>query len=161
MVSKRLRIFAAFFAGNIFFFFVFSLVLWLLTRYEISPYGRFVAAFFKGRKPEEAKAAIEANQALFDELLPEAVRFSDLFVMPAVGFLMGGIVGAIMRGRQWYAGAVWALIVAGPVSIFFLARSAGNEKFLHLAVFLALTAIGGVVGNAAANKAAGGAAKAE
>lgn len=152
MVSKRLRIFAAFFAGNIFFFFVFSLVLWLLTRYEISPYGRFVATFFKDRKPEEAKAAIEANQALFDELLPQAVRFSDLFVMPAVGFLMGFIVGAIMRGRQWYAGAVWALIIAGPVSILFLARSAGNEKLLYLAVFLALTAIGGVVGNAAANK---------
>ncbi len=53
------------------------------------------------------------------------------------------------------------LIIAGPVSIFFIARSAGNEKFLHLAVFLALTAIGGVVGSAAANKAAGGAAKAE
>ena len=161
MVSKRLRIFAAFFAGNIFFFFLSSLVLWLLTRYEISPYGRFVATFFKGRKPEEAQAAIDANKALFDALLPQAVRFSDLFVMPAVGFLMGCIVGAIMRGSRWYAGPVWALIIAGPVSIFFLVRSEGAERFPYLAVFLALIALGGFAGNAFANRAASGTAKTE
>ena len=98
---------------------------------------------------------------MFDALLPEAVRFSDLFVMPAVGFLMGCIVGAIMRGRRRYSGPVWALIIAGPVSIFFLIRSEGAERFSYLAVFLALIALGGFAGNAFANMGASGSPKAE
>lgn len=147
MMTSKKKIFAAFFAGNLVFFFFYSLVLWLLTVFKVSPYGRFVSTFFKGRTKDDAKAFIEANKALFDQMLPEAVSFSNLCVMPLVGFVTGVLAGMIMAPEKKQGGAFWGFLVVLPVSLMFVIKSGINPgAFGALALLWVFTAAGGIIG---------------
>lgn len=151
MSAKKgwVRAFAAIFAANLAFFFAYGAAAWLLTSLKATPYGRFVAEFFKGRSREEANAYIEANRAAFEEMMRDATAFSNLFMTPAVGLVMGFVAGIVIwRGKR--AGAVWALFAAIPPALLFMARPGGNVAYLFL--LLAAAALGGLAGGAVSAK---------
>ncbi len=148
-MNKPMKIFAAFFAGNLVFVFLYAGVCWVISRLQITPYGRFMATFFKDRNPQEAQAYIEANQPLFDKMLPEAARFSNLFITPSVGLVMGLVMGLIVSTKDRTTAVVWSLISALPITILFWVRSSGEPyRAPYLLLFVAVVAAGGFIGNA-------------
>ncbi|HBG47063.1 MAG TPA: hypothetical protein DDW94_08750 [Deltaproteobacteria bacterium] len=149
---KKTRIFAAVFAGNMLFFFFYAGVAWALTFFNITPYGRFVAEFFKGRTKEAAKEHMEANRELFESMLKEASTFANLVLTPLAGFVMGVLIGVILSKNRRSA-IVWSLLAAAPVSIIFLVKSGGGlSSFIYLAFFLVVTALGGLFGSSIVKK---------
>ncbi|MBI1912862.1 MAG: hypothetical protein HYS21_12795 [Deltaproteobacteria bacterium] len=147
------RIFAAFLTGYVAFIAIYGFITWALTSLKITAYGRFVSTFFKGRKPDEAKAFIEANKGVFEQMLPEATRFSNIVITPSVSLILGIIVGLIIASRQKFMGSVWALTVAAPLGILFWVKSMGEpDKAMYLILMLAASAIGGYIGNLIASK---------
>ncbi|MBI5492688.1 MAG: hypothetical protein HY893_07130 [Deltaproteobacteria bacterium] len=152
-MNNKIRIFAAFFAGNMAFFFIYAFILWALTALKVSPYGRFMATFFKGRTSDEAKAFIAANQGLFDRMLPEASRFSNLFITPGVGLVMGVITGLIISAKNIKAGIIWPVVLTLPVAILFWTRSAGEpNRVFYFILLLALSGVGGLIGTLISSK---------
>lgn len=153
---RRIRIFTAFFVGYIAFFLLYAFLTWVFTLLNITPYGRFVAAFFKGRKPEEARAYIEANKELFSMMLPRAVWFSNVFITPSVGFVLGLVIGLIATQKENQAPSaslIWAFLSALPISIFFWVKSGADpNSAVYLALFLFVTGAGGLTGNRIAKK---------
>lgn len=148
----KTRIFAAVFGGNLLFVFFNAAIAWALAFFDITPYGRFVAAFFRGRTREEAAARIESERALFDSMLAEASSFANLFLTPLSGFVMGLFAGAVLAKDRKLA-IVWSIFAAAPLSAFFLFKSGGGTESLpYLALFIAMTALGGIIGSALANK---------
>ena len=113
---------AALFVGYLLFFFVFSFTCWLVTFLEVTPYGRFMATFFKGRTPEEIKAILEAKTASFREAFFEAKRFSNFYMLPGVVFVTGSVVGIISKVSAPGIGLVFSI----PISLFFWIKS-GDE----------------------------------
>ncbi|MBI5561894.1 MAG: hypothetical protein HY894_03440 [Deltaproteobacteria bacterium] len=146
------RIFTALFAGYMAFFFIHAAVNSLLVALGITPYGRFVAQFYKGRSKEEATAFIEANRALYDAMLPAATAFIDLAVTPAVGLIAGMIIGAI-TATAWRSGLKWTVIASAPVLLFFWGRSERDAMgIVHAAMLFALMTAGGFAGDRLARK---------
>ncbi|HEY4707944.1 MAG TPA: hypothetical protein VII64_10835 [Thermodesulfobacteriota bacterium] len=146
------RIFAALFAGNLLFFFFYAGLAWALTYFKITPYGRFVAEFFKGRTREGATEYVQANKALFDSMLIDAARFANLVLTPLAGFVMGLLVGAVLFDNRRRA-VVWSVIAALPAAALFLAKSGGEmANIAYLPVFLIATALGGLLGSLALNR---------
>ncbi len=155
-MNNKIRIFAAFFAGNMAFFFIYAFTCWALTALGVSPYGRFIAAFFKGRTSDEAKVFIAANQVLFDRMLPEASRFSNLFITPGVGLVMGVITGLIISAKDTKAGIIWPVVLTLPVAILFWTRSAGEpNRAFYFILLLALSSVGGLIGTIVSSKLSG------
>ncbi|MFQ5736396.1 MAG: hypothetical protein ACE5GY_05985 [Thermodesulfobacteriota bacterium] len=147
-MNKTMKIFAAFFAGNLVFAFLYSGVFWVVSRLDVTPYGRLMTTFFKGRTPQEAQAYIEAHQALFDRMLPEAARFSNLFVTPSVGFVMGLVMGLIISTKEWKTPVVWSFISVLPITVLFWIWSGGEpNRAAYLLFLLAATVAGGFIGN--------------
>ncbi|MBI5642790.1 MAG: hypothetical protein HY954_04880 [Deltaproteobacteria bacterium] len=147
-MNRKVRIFFAFFAGNLFYFFFYSFLTWAFTALKITPYGRFVSTFFKGRTPDEAKEFIAGNHELFNELLPAAARFSNIVINPAAGVVLGIVAGMIMSSKGKSGSIIWSLIAAAPMAILFLAKAEGGaEKVLYLALFLLFSAAGGYIGD--------------
>lgn len=145
---KKTRIFAAVFGANLLFVFFNAAISWALAFFNITPYGRFVAAFFRGRTREETAARIESDRALFGSMLAEASTFANLFLTPASGFVMGLFAGAMLAKKRRLA-AIWSIFAALPLSLFFLVKSGGgHERFLYLILFIAMTALGGLAGSA-------------
>lgn len=152
-MNNKTRIFAAFFAGNMAFFFIYAFTCWALTAIGVTPYGRFIAAFFKGRTSDEAKAFIAANQALFDKMLPEASLFSNLVITPGVGLVMGVITGLIISARDLKTGIIWPMALALPVAILFWTRSSGEPyRAFYFLLLLALCGVGGLIGTLISSK---------
>lgn len=146
------RIFAALFAGNLLFFFFYAGLAWALTYFKITPYGRFVAEFFKGRTREGAKEYIEANKALFDTMLMDAARYANLVLTPFAGFVMGLLVGAVLSDNRKRA-VVWSVIAALPAAVLFVAKSGGEiTNIAYLPIFLIAAAVGGFLGSLALNR---------
>lgn len=149
---KKTRIFAAVFGGNLVFVFFNAAIAWALAFFNITPYGRFVAAFFRGRTREEAAARIGSEKALFDSMLAEASTFANLFLTPVSGFVMGFFAGAMLAKNRRLA-IVWSVLAASPLSVFFLVKAGGGpERLMYLALFLAMTALGGIAGSAVFGK---------
>lgn len=146
-MNKKLRYFFAFFIGNLVFFFVYAFTTWALTMLKITPYGRFVATFFKGRSPDEAKVFIEANRELFNQMLPPATHFSNIVISPTVGLLTGIVAGLIISSKKTSEGVLWSLITVAPVAVVFWTKSAAEPyRLFYLALFLALAGTGGFIG---------------
>lgn len=146
------RIFAALFAGNLLFFFFYAGLAWVLTYFKITPYGRFVAEFFKGRTREGANEYIEANRALFDSMLMDAARFANIVLTPLSGFVMGLLVGAVLFDNRKRA-VVWSIIAALPAAILFVAKSGGEmANIAYLPIFIIATAVGGFLGSLALSR---------
>lgn len=148
------RGFIAFFVGNGVFFFFNAVVLWAITALDITPYGRFVARFFKGRTRDEAKEFIVGNKAVFDQMLPEAVRFSNLCILPVAALAMGVVVGLIMRPEKKVQGALWSVAFALPMAFMFISKSGASDPYviLSLSLFLVAAAAGGLTGALAASR---------
>ncbi len=152
-MNNKIKIFAAAFAGNMAFFFIYAFVCWALTALDISPYGRFINAFFKGRTPEEANAFIAANQGLFNKMLPEASKFSSLVITPGVGLVMGIITGLIISSKDKFTGVVWPVILILPVSVLFWMRSGGEPgRPLYFILLLVFSGAGGLIGTLISSK---------
>ncbi len=133
----------ALFAGNLLLFFLFSLVLFVLTHFEVTPYGKFVAKFFKGRTPEESKAFIEANRELFNTMLPSARSFSNLYILPSLTFVMGFVAGLIADRNRPVVG----LLAALPLALLFMARQSGEpEKLFYVVMIFAASSVGAFAG---------------
>ncbi|OGP22133.1 MAG: hypothetical protein A2054_04795 [Deltaproteobacteria bacterium GWA2_55_10] len=146
------RIFAALFAGNLLFFFFYAGLAWALTYFKITPYGRFVAEFFKGRTREGATEYIQANKALFDSMLMDAARFANIVLTPLAGFVMGLLVGAVLSADRKKA-LIWSVIAALPAALLFVVKSGGEiTNIAYLPLFLGATALGGVLGSLALNR---------
>lgn len=146
-MNKKLRYFYAFFVGNLVFYFFYVFVLWALTFLKLSPYGRFVSTFFKGKTPDEAKAFIEANKELFNEMLPAANHFSNIVITPTVGLVTGIVVGLILSAKKTSEGVVWSLVTVLPAAVMFWMKSSAEPyRAFYLALFLAITALGGFIG---------------
>lgn len=149
---KKTRVFAALFAGNMFFFLFYAGLAWALAFFNVTPYGRFVAAFFKGRTREAANGHIAANRALFDSMMKDAASFANLALTPLAGFLMGVLVGAILSENR-KLGVIWSVVAAAPVSVLFLVKSGSGPATLpYLALLLAATALGGLLGGSLKKK---------
>lgn len=149
---KKTRYFAAVFGGNMVFFFFYAALAWLLTLLDITPYGKFVSAFFKGRTKEDAKAFMEANRPLFDEMLKDAALFSNLVITPFVGLVTGLVVGAVLYSNRRNA-VIWSVLTVVPVSVLLLVKSSGDSlRFLYFIMLLAAAALGGYIGSALLNK---------
>ncbi len=148
-MTKMMKLFAAFFTGNLVFVFFYAGICWLVSRLDVTPYGRFVNTFFKGRDPKQAQAYIEAHKALFDRMLPEAVHFSNLVITPFAGFVMGIIMGLIISTRDKTTAVIGSLVSAVPVTVLFWIKS-GRELGTapYLLLFLVVVAIGAFLGNA-------------
>lgn len=148
MEKKPIRVFAAVFTGMFTFFFFYAFIAWVTTKLAITPYGRFVATFFKGKTKEESKAFIEANKPMFDSMVVEATRFSNLCMTPLVGFVTGVVVGLIIPSRKVVHGVIWSLLTVAPIAGFFWFKSAAvPNRGLYLLLLLAATALGGLWGN--------------
>ncbi|MBW7957365.1 MAG: hypothetical protein H3C68_05675 [Deltaproteobacteria bacterium] len=144
----KTRIFAAVLGGNLIFVFFNAAIAWTLAFFNVTPYGRFVAAFFRGRTREEVAARIGSDRALFDSMLAEASSFANLFLTPVSGFVMGLFAGAMLAKNRRLA-VIWSVLAALPLSLFFIMKSGGgHEKFLYLVLFIAVTALGGLAGSA-------------
>lgn len=145
---NKLRVFTAFFVSSLVFFFLYSFIAWLLTNFGITPYGKFVATFFKGRNPEEAKVFIAANQELFSKMLPAAVKFSNLVINPFVGLVTGTVAGLIIPTKKPSVAVIWSLVFAIPVFVLFWAKTGSDPlKAIYLGVLLIAFASGGFAGN--------------
>lgn len=148
MKNGKVKVFTAVFTGNMVFFFLYAAIAWGLTFLRITPYGKFVSAFFKGRTRDEAKAYMQANQETFNSMLAEAARFSNLFITPLVGFVMGAVVGLII-GPKRRACVIWSLISVAPLALLFLVKSGADPmRFAYLLLLLGFTALGGFAGSA-------------
>lgn len=149
---KKTRYFAAVFAGNMVFFFFYAGLAWLLSLLNITPYGRFVNAFFKGRTKEDAKAFMEANRPLFDEMLKDAAFFSNIAITPFVGLVTGLVAGAILYSNR-RAAVIWSVLTVVPVSALLLVKSAGEPlRFVYFLMLLGAAALGGYIGSSLLNK---------
>lgn len=149
---KKTRYFTAVFAGNMVFFFFYAGLVWLLARLDITPYGKFVNAFFKGRTKEDAKAFMEANRPLFDEMLKDAAFFSNVAITPFVGLVTGIVAGAILYSNR-RAAVLWSVLTVVPVSVLLLVKSAGEPlRVLYFLMLLAAAALGGYIGSTLLNK---------
>lgn len=145
---KKTRYFAAVFTGNMVFFFLYAGVVWVLTLLNATPYGKFVNTFFRGRTKEDAKAFMEANQVVFDQMLKDASFFANVVLTPSVALVTGLVAGAILYPRRKMA-VVWSLVTVIPVSILLLAKSAGEPwRILYFLMLLVAAAIGGFIGSA-------------
>lgn len=147
---KKLKVlFIAFFAGNMLSLFVYALILWVVTNFNITPYGRFVSTFFKGKTPEEAKAYMETNKDLFNKMLPDATHFSNFCITPSVGLFMGFVVGAITATEKDFAsvrhGFLLSVFTAVPFAALFWVKAGAVPALL----FLGIVGVGGVIGNRA------------
>lgn len=148
MEKKPIRVFAAVFTGMFTFFFFYAFIAWATTRLAITPYGRFVSTFFKGRTKEESKAFIEANKPMFDSMVVEATRFANFCMTPLVGFVTGIVVGLIIPSRKAVHGVIWSLLTVAPIAGFFWFKSATvPNRELYLLLLLAAAAVGGALGN--------------
>lgn len=146
-MNKKLKYFYAFFIGNLVFFFLNAFIAWALTYLKLSPYGRFVATFFKGRTSDEAKAFIEANRELFNQMLPPATHFSNIVISPTVGLVTGIVAGLILSSKKTSEGVIWSLVTVGPVAVIFWMKSAAEPyRVFYLALLLAITGVGGFIG---------------
>lgn len=146
-MNRKLRYFYAFFVGSLVFYFFYAFVLWALTTLKLSPYGRFVATFFKGKTSDEAKAFIEANKELFDQMLPAATHFSNIVITPTVGLAAGIVVGLILSARKATEGIVWSLVTVLPAAVMFWMKSSTEPyRAFYVALFLAITGLGGYIG---------------
>lgn len=148
----KTRIFAAVFGGNLVFVFFNAAISWALASFNVTPYGRFVSAFFKGRTREETASLMEADRAIFDSMLAEASSFANLFITPAAGFMMGLFAGAVM-GKDRKLSLIWSALAALPLSLFFVMKSGGwQERSLYLVLFIVSTALGGLAGSVIFNR---------
>jgi len=146
-MTKKLKYFYSFFVGNLVFFFLYSFITWALTFLKITPYGRFVATFFKGKTSDEAKTFIEANKELFDQLLPAATNFSNIVISPTVGLVTGIVAGLILSAKKTSVGVIWSLVTILPVTFMFWSKSAAEPyRVVYIALFLFVTAVGGFIG---------------
>lgn len=156
-----MKLFASFFAGNIVFAFLYAAVCWFTSRLDVTPYGRFMTAFFRGRTPEEAQAHIEANMALFERMMVDAAHFSNMVVAPSVGLVMGLVIGLIVSEKDWTAPLWWSFITVMPVTIIFWLWSAGQDgRAGHLLLLVAVVMAGAFIGNAISTRVLSGAAQA-
>lgn len=157
---NKLRVFVAFAVSNFAFVGIYSAACGVITFFNVTPYGIFVSKFFKGRTADEAKAYIEANKELYTIMMPEAVRFSNAFITPLAGFIMGLIAGAILatadKDRSIKRGAVWSAITALPLTALYLAKSKGEPHgaIVYIVLFLAVATAGGALGYGAARRTA-------
>lgn len=141
------RVFTAIFAGYMGFFFLHAAINSALTAFGITPYGRFVAYFYMGRTKDEAKTFIEANTALYNEMLRGALMFSNIVVTPVAGLIAGLIIGAITATAQ-RSGFIWTVIAAVPMALFFWGRSERDAASLvWIAVLFILMSVGGAAGD--------------
>lgn len=146
-MNKKLRYFYAFFVGILVFFFLYAFVTWALTFLKLTPYGRFVSTFFKGRTSDEAKAFIEANRELFNQMLPTATHFSNIVISPTVGLVNGIVVALILSAKKTSEGVIWSLVTVLPVAVMFWMKSSAEPyRAFYLALFLVITALGGFIG---------------
>lgn len=146
-MDKKLRYFFSFFVGILVFFFLYVFVTWALTFLKITPYGKFVATFFKGRTPDEAKAFIEANKDLFNQMLPAATHFSNIVISPTVGLVTGIVVGLIVSSRRALEGVVLSLATVTPVAVMFWMKLASDPyRVLYVGLFYVITGVGGFIG---------------
>ncbi|MEE9613937.1 MAG: hypothetical protein V3W31_03155 [Thermodesulfobacteriota bacterium] len=137
------RNFASLFTGTLFFLFFYIGLCWVLGYFEITPYGKFTAEFFKGRTAEESDAFIKANRELFDKALPGATTFSNLVMAPIVAVL-SGLVAGVIAGRR---GALMGFIVVLTPAFMVLAKSAKDPMTLGSILFMVGCAvIGGTMG---------------
>lgn len=149
---KKTRYFAAVFTGNMAFFFLYAGVVWVLTLLNATPYGKFVNTFFRGRTKEEAKAFMEANTVVFDQMLKDASFFANLFLTPSVALVTGFVVGAILYPHRRNA-VIWSFITVIPVSILLLVKSSGEPlKFLYFLMLLGAAALGGFIASSLVSK---------
>jgi hypothetical protein len=149
---KKTRFFAAVFAGNMVFFSMYAAAAWLFAFLDITPYGRFVNAFYRGRTAEEASAFMEANRVLYDVMLKDAAFFSSVVISPFVGLAAGFAAGVILHANRRGA-LLWSVLTVVPVSALLLVKSAGDPlRFLYLVMLVAAAALGGYLGSAALNK---------
>ena len=152
-MNRPMKLFASFFAGNIVFAFLYAAVCWFVSRLDITPYGRFMTVFFKGRTPAEAQAYIDANRALFERMMPEAAQFSNMVVTPSVGLVMGLVIGLIVATRDWTTALWWSFITVMPVTAIFWFWSAGQDgRARYLLLLVAVTMAGAFVGNAVSTR---------
>lgn len=146
-MNKKLRYFFSFFVGNLVFFFLNAFINWALTFFRITPYGRFVATFFKGRTSDEAKVFIEANKELFNQMLPPATQFSNMVIIPTAGLVTGIVVGLIMAAKNTTTGVIWSLVTVAPLAVTFWVKSAGEpSRAFYVALFLVISGAGGFLG---------------
>ncbi len=146
-MNKKLKYFYAFFIGNLVFFFLNAFIAWALTYLKLSPYGRFVATFFKGRTSDEAKAFIEANRELFNQMLPPATHFSYIVISPTVGLVTGIVAGLILSSKKTSEGVICSLVTVLPWAVMFWMKSAAEPyRAFYLALLLAITGVGGFIG---------------
>lgn len=149
---KKTRYFAAVFTGNMVFFFLYAGVAWVLTLLNVTPYGKFVNTFFRGRTKEDAKAFMEANRVVFDQMLMDASFFANIVLTPFVGLVAGLVVGAILYPDRKMA-VVWSLITVIPVSILLLIKSSGEPlKLLYFLMLLGAAVLGGLIASSAVSK---------
>lgn len=149
---KKTRYFAAVFTGNMVFFFLYAGLAWVLTLLNATPYGKFVNTFFRGRTREDAKAFMDANRVVFDQMLKDASFFSNIVLTPVVGLVTGLVVGAILYPNRKHA-VIWSFITVIPVSILLLAKSSGEPlKFLYFFMLLGAAALGGFIASTVLSK---------
>lgn len=145
------RKFTTVFAGNLVFFFLSSLITWVLGALGVTPYGRFVKTFFKGRTREEAQAFIDANRDLLAQMLPDAMRFSNLVIMPFSSLVTGIVAGLIISSAHKEGGVkrgiIWSLITIAPMAAFLVGKAKGAPEVLaYLPLMAAAVALGGAIG---------------
>ncbi|HHL40674.1 MAG TPA: hypothetical protein ENJ37_09230 [Deltaproteobacteria bacterium] len=138
------RTLAALFVGNLVYFFVFALVCWLLTRFDVTPYGQFVAKFFKGRGKDEIEVFIKDNRELFETMMPAARAFANTYIMPSVAVVTGMVVGLVTGSRGMLTAAVTVL----PVAVLFWIREPDTNRVFFIALLLLCAALGGAAGGA-------------
>lgn len=149
---KKTRYFAAVFTGNMLFFFLYAGLAWVLTLLNVTPYGKFVNTFFKGRTKEDAKAFMDANKVVFEQMLSDASFFSNVVLTPFVGLVTGLVVGAILYPNRKMA-VLWSFITVVPVSILLLVKSSGIPfKFVYFLMLLASAVIGAFVSSTVLGK---------
>jgi hypothetical protein len=149
---KKTRCFIAVFAGNMVFFSLYAAAAWLFALLDITPYGRFVNAFYRGRTAEEASAFMEANRVLYDVMLKDAAFFSSVIISPLVGLAAGFVAGAILHSNR-RAALLWSVLMVVPVSALLLVKSSGDPlRFLYLFMLIVSAALGGYLGSTSLNK---------
>lgn len=147
-MSRPIKLFAAFFGGNIAFIFLYATVCWFTARLGITPYGRFMQEFFSGRSTEQAREYIDANKVLFDLMMPEAAHFSNMVLTPTVGVIMGLVIGLIVSARDRTTALWWSFVSVMPVTAVFWFWMAGDEHRAQYLIFLVAAVMAGAfIGN--------------
>jgi len=153
-MPRPMKLFAAFFAGNITFIFLYASACWFISRLGITPYGRFMQAFFKGRSPEEAQAYIDANKPLFDLMMPQAAHFSNMVITPTVGLVAGIVIGLVVSTRDTKTAPVWSFVTIIPVLVVFWFWLSGDPfRGRYLLMLIIAVVGGGFIGNAISTRA--------